>query len=204
MFRRLFGYKDFLSKQGNSNPSRANKAVSIGRTGGAYTVSENDRVHPLPDLPQSSVGAPLPCVLASEKFLAVAYLCEQHDPNWDGTYARMVSTASAGETVCVVQFQIARAHFFGPPNDEAFSGHPLADRGLTPYGSFEVKRSSWINALERMNRVHDQHKPEHFSSFRHIVLAFHDRTFECVAKGYTFQIQQGNLQEVVGGLCALL
>ncbi len=74
---------------------------------------------------------------------------------------------------------------FGPPNDEAFAGHPLASRGLQPYGAFEVLASSWIRQLERMNAVHRHHDPEDFAVYRHIVLAFHDSTFECIAEGYT-------------------
>lgn len=177
-----------------------------GRTGGAYTVTEQDAdvVRQLSDLPQSSIGAPLPTILAGEFCLAIAYLCELPDANWDGSYVRVVSAESEGETICVVSFDNAIAHFFGPPNDEAFSGHPLADRGLKPYGTFEITSSSWIRALERMNSVHPHHKPELFSGYRHFVLSFHDTTFECVAAGYTFQTRSGRLQDVMGDVCASL
>jgi hypothetical protein len=136
--------------------------------------------------------------------LAVAYLCEQHDPDWDGFSTRVVSAASEAETICVARFQRAIAHFFGPPNDEAFAGHPLADRGLEPYGAFEVLSSSWIHALERMNSIHPSHRTELFLDYRHFVLAFHDTTFECVAHSYAFQVHHGKLQDVVGGLCTSL
>lgn len=68
---------------------------------------------------------------------------------------------------------------FGPPNDEAFAGHPLADRGLNPYSVAEVQRSSWIRGLERMNSVHARHSRERFLEHkRHFVFAFHDSTFK--------------------------
>ena len=35
--------------------------------------------------------------------------------------------------------------------DEAFSGHPLAERGLQPYSTFEVLDSSWIRGLMKRN-----------------------------------------------------
>ena len=54
---------------------------------------------------------------------------------------------------------------FGPPNDEAFDGHPLARRGLRPYGAFEVTHSSWIRQLEQMNSVHPHHSPPLFEGF---------------------------------------
>ncbi|HYE94937.1 MAG TPA: hypothetical protein VD962_01910, partial [Rubricoccaceae bacterium] len=61
----------------------------------------------------------------------------------------------------------------------------LAERGLDPYGVFEVERSSWIRSLERMNRVHPYHKPARFERLRHIVLTFHDTTFECVTSRFS-------------------
>lgn len=172
-------------------------------TGGTYVVSGEDSVRKLSDFPQSSVGAPIPCVLASEHYLVVAYACERHDPNWDGTYIRIASS-SEDEIVCVVRFGRPIAHFFGPPNDEAFSGHPLSDRGLKPYGAYEVVSSSWIRALERMNSVHPNHSPEHFSVYKHFILTFHDTTFECVACDYSHEVQHGSLRDIVSGLCAAL
>jgi hypothetical protein len=34
-------------------------------------------------------------------------------------------------------------NLFGPPNDEAIAGHPLSDRGLYPFGVFQVDRYRW-------------------------------------------------------------
>ena len=82
---------------------------------------------------------------------------------------------------------------FGPPNDETFSGHPLADRGLHPYAVFEVRDSSWIRKLERMNSVHHRHNRERFlEGLRHFVFAFHDSTFECVAHGFEVEVFRGS------------
>lgn len=180
---------------------QSRQSVGARKTGGAYTVSENDAVVQLNDVPQSSVGAPLPCIVATEHSLAVAFLLQETDPNWDGSYVRILSHDSDGEPIGIVRFAHAIAHFFGPPNDEAFGGHPLADRGLRPYGAFEVTSSAWIHALERMNSVHPYHKPEHFKDYRHFVLSFHDTTFECVAVSYSCEVHRGNLQQVMVELC---
>jgi hypothetical protein len=91
-------------------------------------------------------------------------------------------TTEDGEVMAVIRFAGRCAHLFGPPNDEAFDGHPLASRGLHPYGSFRIRRSSWIRSLERMNAVHPHHRPDPFRELQHFVLSFHDSTFECVAK----------------------
>ena len=87
-----------------------------------------------------------------------------------------------------------RSFMFGAPNDEAFAGHPLASRGLHPYGAFEVRSSSWIRQLERMNSVHPFHKPERFQRLKHFVFAFHDSTFECVAESYAISNYEGSGQ----------
>jgi hypothetical protein len=101
-----------------------------------YEVDEKDRVVQLADLPQSSIGAPLPLVLADEHVVVMAYYLEERDPSWDGTTVRIVDPISSDEPVAIVRFRRCRTHMFGPPNDEAFSGHPLAARGLSAYRAF--------------------------------------------------------------------
>lgn len=167
--------------------------------GAMYAIDEHDQVVPLDDLPQSSVGAPCPVVLTEEHSLVVAFFLQDTPADWDGTTVRVVGSDSSGEPAAIVRFTRPYASMFGPPNDEAFKGHPLASRGLHPYGAFEVRRSSWIRALERMNSVHPYHRPEHFSTLRHFVLAFHDSTFECVAHGYSWERAQGPLTTLIAG-----
>ena len=101
-----------------------------------YSVDEKDAISPLPDVPQSSTGAPLPAILADEQRLLLAYLLGRHDPDWDGTSVTMVGADDADRAIAIVDFAHPLMHMFGPPNDEAFRGHPLADRGLRPYSAF--------------------------------------------------------------------
>ena len=126
-----------------------------------YKIDDRDTVQKISDLPQSSVGAPVPMVVESEESTFVAYYVQQSDPDWDGTSVRVVGPASAGESVAIVKFD-SYATMFGPPNDEAFSGHPLYQRGLRLYGFFEVTSSSWIRSLESMNSVHPYHNKSRF------------------------------------------
>lgn len=162
----------------------------------AYVVDERDSVIELHDLPQSSVGAPCPIVLAGEHSLAVAYFPQDTPADWDGTTVRVVGPGTSGEPAIIVRFARPYASMFGPPNDEAFAGHPLAARGLRPYGAFEVQHSSWIRRLEKMNSIHPCHRPEHFSIYRHFILVFHDTTFACVATGYSHELASGPLNEL--------
>jgi hypothetical protein len=166
-----------------------------------YTPDARDRVIPLGDAPQSDVGAPLPVVLANDYRLCLVYLLQDTREDWDGTQApRVVSPASEDMPVAAVEFRRPHAHIFGPPNDEAFAGHPLSERGLNPYGAFIIEDSSWIRALERMNSVHEHHAPARFRKLTHYVFAFHDSTFECVADGFSVSLHRGSLRDVVAAI----
>jgi hypothetical protein len=81
---------------------------------------------------------------------------------------------------------------------EAFAGHPLADRGLTPYGVFEIRESSWVRKLERMNAVHRYHDKHRFMrDKKHFVFSFHDTTFECVAESFTVEVSTGSVNGAI-------
>src|SRR6185295_15318696 len=92
-----------------------------------YSVDSRDTVLPLPDVPQSSAGAPCPIVLADEHTLILAYYLAARDQ------------ATIDDSVAIVTFEGYDAMMFGPPNDAAFKGYPLAARGLSPYRAHEIK-----------------------------------------------------------------
>jgi hypothetical protein len=168
-----------------------------------YEVDEKDRVVTLESIPQSSVGAPLPLIVANEGRTILAYYMESTDPSWNGTTVRILDQERSNEPIALIRLATF-AHMFGPPNDEAFSGHPLASRGLHPYRAFRVENSSWIRGLERMNRVHEHHKSERFEQFQHLVFAFHDATFECVCREFDVRTEHGSMLDVTPAMLALL
>jgi hypothetical protein len=168
-----------------------------------YEVDEKDRVVTLEGIPQSSVGAPLPLIFANEERVILAYYVNSTDPSWNGKTVRMLDQERSDETIAILHLDCI-AHMFGPPNDEAFSGHPLANRGLHPYGAFRIEGSSWIRGLERMNRVHKHHRPERFEQFHHFVFAFHDSTFECVCRDFDVRTEHGSLLDITPAMLALL
>ncbi len=166
-----------------------------------YEVDELDEVIELKSIPRSDVGAPVPAVIATEQKTSLIYYLSDVDENWDGSYVDVVSASSSNEPVAVITFRFCYAHMFGPPNDEAFEGHPLASRGLNPYRVFEIKNSSWLRALEKMNSVHPCHRSKHFAKYNHYIFAFHDSTFECIAEEFEISIVQGS---IVSGLSSVL
>jgi hypothetical protein len=145
-------------------------------------------------------GAPLPSVVATEQQTFLIYYLQDVPPGWDGTSVRVVGPDSDGERVAIISFKRCIAHMFGPPNDEAFEGHPLAKFGLHPHGVFRIENSSWVRTLEQMNAVHPHHKPETILSLSHYIFAFHDSTFECIASAYKIDVHEASIRNALGRL----
>jgi hypothetical protein len=139
-----------------------------------YAPDDHARLVPLrPELPEADSGAPLPVVAATEHDVLLAY------------YAGVSLQDELGDedAVVVVRFSSSFASMLGPPNEEAIEGHPLAPAGLRPFEFVQVEGSPWVARLDEMNRVHPYHSREPFDALRHFILAFHDTTFECLARG---------------------
>lgn len=165
-----------------------------------YVVDDVDTVLKLHTAPLPNVGAPLPLILCDESKLFLAYIADQGEG--DG---KELSLKSGGVPIAIVKFLSPDAHIFGPPNDEAFEGHPLACRGLEPYDVFEVEQSSWIRQLERMNAVHPNHNKERFfANRRHFIFTFHDSTFEVVADGFEIQLISGSLRSALSKMVEMI
>ncbi len=169
-----------------------------------YSIDARDTVNPFPAAPQCSAGAPCPLVLADDDRVLVAYYSEPPATASPPTAPLEVAPTTSDLPVAIAVFASPLAHLLGPPNDEALSGHPLTSRGLHAYGSFEVLHSSWIRALERMNAVHPNHRPEAFSGYRHFVFTFHDSTFECIARDISFHAHPGPLHSALPRMLMLL
>jgi hypothetical protein len=166
-----------------------------------YSITEHDHVRELLEVPCPSSATPEPIVLANEDTLIVAY----------GSAA--APTAPAGDLqaapaptaqTTVVVFRECFASHFGLPNDEAFAFHPLADRGLRPYGAFEVERSSWLRGLAMRNRAHPHHDPAQFERLRHWVWTFQHAVLECAALDFQVVDVPGRPGEAIPHMQALL
>jgi hypothetical protein len=162
-----------------------------------FGIGKSVKLLELKNVPQSSVGAPCPVLLADEHHVFLAYFLQVSDSNWDGSSVRVVSPESKDEPVALVSFNTPYVHYFGPPNDEAISGHPLFKIGLKPYSVFEVINSLWIDEIEKMNSVHSYHNKDRFSSLKHFIFSFHDSVFECVAESFSVAQKSGSLVKVI-------
>lgn len=162
-----------------------------------YSVDNQDRVIELKEVPQSDVGAPSPIVLGDERLVLLAYRVQAKQLPFDGRVLTEADMELFVQETALIEFSLCQSYMFGYPNDEAFAGHPLATRGLQPYGAFEIENSSWIRQLEQMNSVHPQHQGGWLQQFKHFVFAFHDSTFECVAKGFVISKHAGPFESLL-------
>ena len=163
-----------------------------------YSVDDGDTVQLLSGVPRIEPGAPIPVIVADEWHVLLAYIIRQpFPPDWDGSTVKEMTHKTQGEAIAQVEFVRPWAHMSGPPNDEAFDGHPLAHRGLEPYGTFEVKNSSWLRSLVTMNSVHPRHDPSRFADDHHFVFAFHDSTFEVIAREFQVSLHVGSMSSAI-------
>lgn len=150
-----------------------------------------DSVRELTSLPRMDPGAPCPTILAQENSLLLGYFLQERQQD------------HGLEPPCLlVRFQRPYAHYLGAPNEEAISGHPLAERGVTPCAAFEISESSWLQDLERMNSVHPYHDLRQYSQFRHFIFVFHDSTFECIAESFETFERRGEIGDALRELSA--
>ena len=148
-----------------------------------YAIDDLDTVIELSKVPRPEPGAPNPIVFADDHKLVLSYWIPDESPDR--------STAP----MAFVRFGRKHLHLFGPPNDEALTGHPLSGRGLFSYGVFRVDHSSLVRNLERMNSVHRHHDPKRFEALSHYIFTFHDSTFECVAESLEATVEHVGLQD---------
>ena|SRR6185369_11138692 len=164
-----------------------------------YSVDQKDRAVELTSLPPADPGSPEVALFATDQRLVLVYSVPGLEVGQVGPSGRMLlpeDVPTGYDPIALVEFLAPRAHLLGPPNDEAFGGHPLASRGLRPYGTYEIEQSSWIRALEKMDRVHPRHEPQSYEGLRHYVIAFHDSTFECIASGIDGKLYERDAPEL--------
>jgi hypothetical protein len=145
-----------------------------------------------------SGGASLPHLLSSGLRSFVAFYLEEPDPNWDGTYVRVVDpTGDAQESLALAEFMDSVAVKLGPPNDEVLHGHPPYGRGLGGYGTYVVEGSRWLAELVEINRVHHLFDPKWWEDKRHFLLVFHDETVEAVARDIEVQRVRASMRALL-------
>lgn len=94
-----------------------------------YAIDERDQVKELTDLPQSSVGAPLPLIFASEHELVVAYFVEVADPDCPVVFVehedgsrKMLFSSTARMFGCYIELKLGGVDKFLAHDPEGADG----------------------------------------------------------------------------------
>lgn len=147
------------------------------------------------DLPARwDIGAPLPHVVSNGSSAVLICHAAVRDPDWGGSYVRIVSPSdSAPDRFMIIRFTGCNSIRFGGPNDEAMHGHPLSSRGLEPYSAHQIHNSTWTEEARQINSVHPHHSDESYKRLTHYFLAFHDDTFEALARSLDVEVVDGVL-----------
>jgi hypothetical protein len=148
--------------------------------------------------PRWDTGAPLPHLVSDGSRAFVVCMASVPDPDWDGTYARVVSPADEHPSpVVVIEMRGCAEIRFGGPNDEAVQGHPLHGKGLAGYRAHEVRNSAWIEEAIKVNSVHPRHSDGPFRQLHHYALLFHDEMLEALARGIESRLVTGTLGAIL-------
>ena len=139
----------------------------------------------------------MPHILASGDSVFVLFYLRPPVPAGGDAAMGAGRHSSEHRPVAVVEFIGVHAVLFGGPNDEALSGPRLYGRGLEYYAIHEVRASSWITEVERVNSVHPHHQDGWHTWLRHFVITFHDETLECLARDVRTEISGYRFPDVV-------
>lgn len=142
-------------------------------------------------------------LLQSECATFLLFNAMSDDKNSEGRYED-VGTA-------VMEFDGCSRTLFGGPNDEALPEHPLWKKGLSEigYGIGEVLHSSWASdVMERARKSaeriwgdgFEKAYKNHVWATRHIIVTFHDSTFECLTKDFRLSIRKEAFGDILDEL----
>jgi hypothetical protein len=153
---------------------------------------------PIPCAVRWDIGAPLPHLLVNDYRALLAFVLREPDPEWDGSYVRVVDPASTEpEPLALVEFERCVSAKLGSPNDEVFRGHPLHGKGLSSYTAQRVVNSRWLKEIEAINSVHRQYRPSSWADLQHFIFGFHDSTFECLAESFKVEVHRQPMRDLL-------
>lgn len=159
-----------------------------------YTPDDQDQVTVLIDAPKPASSSTDPILMAQEDILLLSYYLQDNG-----------GASFGADEVAMLTFHGVLSHMFGLPNKSVLSGHPLASRGLEPFGVYTVTNSSWLRALEQVHSVHERHDPKIFMRLKnHYIFTFHDSTFECIAEGFKYDLHEIHIAQVRPRMLAVI
>jgi hypothetical protein len=145
---------------------------------------------PCEGFPPWEAAIPAPCVLYGPMGVALVYL---HRP----TEEQGEDDEPVLQPVVVVHFDGVMRVQAGTPNSEVVHGHRLHGKGLDECGANLVINSTWAEEARRINSVHSMYDATRWQKLNHYFVVIRDDTIECLARGFTVQVERARYDDVV-------
>lgn len=140
-------------------------------------------------------SAPLPHVISDSNNTYLAYILSDRAQALEEEPVTALAQNEGSYHCALLHFQCCIDYRFGGANDEVLGSHPL--EGLDYYALHQVHSSPWLAELRKTNAHHSGYDPKWWEDFMHYFFTFHDETFECIAKGFTAELYQGYIRDVM-------
>lgn len=138
------------------------------------------------DIPEPSMGAPLPFVLGDERRLSLCYNQTQAS-YYTGRKITATDVEGVPDKVAVLRFTGVQTSYLGGLSETSQYCHSLADLGLTSFYAWEVSGSELVRYQNRKDLM-----------LRHIIVLFHDSMFEVVCEDFTVkEVESEYVDDVV-------
>jgi len=137
----------------------------------------------LENLFEMEYGAPCPIIVADDNSLLVSFFGNSSNDADIGV--------NAPQEIITIEFIRFAKYSFGMPNEENLSGHPYYKLGLHTAGFFELKESPYIFELREIAQQHPYFNVTRWNNYRHFIITFLDRFFECVSQ--EFRVQKASM-----------
>ncbi|MDF1666596.1 MAG: hypothetical protein P1V97_32905 [Planctomycetota bacterium] len=159
-------------------------------------------VLPLETLLSSHGSAPAPFFLGSRRKSRLIYRAnkswreEQH-----GDPTEINLNPNSADYFVVLTLLNSSFSRLGNPSLDCIEQSEFWDAGLKGLHFVEVRNSPLIDSLIEAERMAGEYSPFSWKGLKHILLYFHDESFECLCKSWSSALVQGSRSETIKYLC---
>ena len=89
------------------------------------------------------------------------------------------------DAYCELVFESYLIFKCGYPNEEVYMHSELySENEIHKHRLYALPDSDWIKEMDKMNEVHDRHRPGMLKDHVHFMIFFQDEVFECISTSY--------------------
>lgn len=131
-------------------------------------------------------GAPCPTIICNDNHLKLCFYEDLADDD---------NISDNSYPIIMMNFHNYLHYSFGSPGEELLYDHPYSDLGITSGGFYEIFDSDLLKQHQMLSSKHMHYDEERWKNYRHYVITFHDRLFECIAVNFSWDKRFGSIDE---------